>query len=218
MPNKTEIRCFKRWILIKDKKEGEEISDDEKPTDAEIGNQIALGSQWTDEEDQLLVEKVQEFGTTNWVIIARFLNGRLGRQCRERWHNVLNPNIVRRDWTPEEDAFIIKMYKEHGSKWAQFSKMKPLEGRTVSQIKNRFYQSLKGKDFKWAKDITDGDQHNPKPKCVNKRIEKAEQKGIKTSKTSFDEAEPCSKMLKPPSVVSSSVKSTKYQSSQRQLS
>lgn len=75
---------------------------------------------------------MNEFGTQNWVIIARFLNGRLGRQCRERWHNVLNPNIVRRDWTKEEDSFIIEMFKVHGSKWAHFSKMEPLLGRTVS--------------------------------------------------------------------------------------
>lgn len=87
----------------------------------------------------LLKEKVAEFGTQNWVIIARFLKGRLGRQCRERWHNVLNPEIVRREWTREEDQFIIRMQAEIGSKWAQISKMDMLLGRTVSQIKNRFY-------------------------------------------------------------------------------
>ena len=91
-----------------------------------------MGSQWTGVEDKLLVQKVNEFGTQNWVIIARFLKGRLGRQCRERWHNVLNPTIVRRDWTEEEDDFILKMYQEFGSKWAKFSKMEPLVGRTVS--------------------------------------------------------------------------------------
>ena len=33
-----------------------------------------------------------------------------------------------------------------GSKWAKMSKMKPLFGRTVSHIKNRFYQNLNGRD------------------------------------------------------------------------
>lgn len=87
MPQKTEIRCFKRWIVIKDKEPGEEVADEEEEietqaqaiTDAEKGNQISLGSQWTPVEDKLLVEKVNEFGTQNWVIIARFMNGRLGR-------------------------------------------------------------------------------------------------------------------------------------------
>lgn len=80
----------------------------------------------------MLKTKVEEFGTQNWVIIARFLKGRLGRQCRERWHNVLNPEIVRREWTKSEDMFIISMQASIGSKWAQISKMKPLLGRTVS--------------------------------------------------------------------------------------
>ena len=66
------------------------------------------------------------------MIIARYLPGRLGRQCRERWHNVLDPNIVRREWTKEEDSFIIEMHEKIGSKWSQISKMEPLLGRTVS--------------------------------------------------------------------------------------
>jgi hypothetical protein len=41
-----------------------------------VGN---TSSQWTAEEDELLQEKVTKFGTQNWVIIARFLKGRLGR-------------------------------------------------------------------------------------------------------------------------------------------
>lgn len=135
MPNKTEIRCFKRWLELSEQKTSE-------PKDTEVHK----GSAWTPEEDILLKQKVEEFGTQNWVIIARFLNGRLGRQCRERWHNVLNPEIVRKEWTKEEDAFIVRMQAEVGSKWAMISKMDQMMGRTVSQIKNRFYQSLKGKD------------------------------------------------------------------------
>ena len=59
----------------------------------------------------------------------------------------MNPEIVRREWTKEEDEFILRMQLEIGSKWAQISKLEPLLGRTVSQIKNRFYQSLKGKNL-----------------------------------------------------------------------
>jgi hypothetical protein len=44
--------------------------------------------------------------------------GRLSRQCRERWHNVLDPNIVRKPWTRAEDLFILEMHKKIGSKWA----------------------------------------------------------------------------------------------------
>jgi hypothetical protein len=94
-----------------------------------------------------LSEKVKLYGTQNWVVIARYLPGRLGRQCRERWHNVIDPSIVRREWTQEEDLFIIVQFNQIGSRWSQISKMEPLIGRTVSQIKNRYYQNLKGKDI-----------------------------------------------------------------------
>lgn len=43
------------------------------------------------------------------------------------------------------------MHFEIGSKWSQISKMEPLLGRTVSQIKNRFYQNLKNKDVSQIK-------------------------------------------------------------------
>lgn len=43
------------------------------------------------------------------------------------------------------------MHQKIGSKWSQISKMEPLIGRTVSQIKNRYYQNLKDKDISLIK-------------------------------------------------------------------
>lgn len=40
--------------------------------------------------------------------------------------------------------------------------MEPLLGRTVSQIKNRYYQNLKGKDLDSIKYILDDEQLSPK--------------------------------------------------------
>ncbi len=37
--------------------------------------------------------------------------GRIGKQCRERWHNHLNPNIKKERWTDEEDLAIIEAHK-----------------------------------------------------------------------------------------------------------
>lgn len=88
MPNKTEIRCFKRWTFFKQK---EKASGTEKELVKDnIGD---LNSQWNLKEDEILEEQVKIHGHQNWVIIAKSLPGRLGRQCRERWHNVLSPFI-----------------------------------------------------------------------------------------------------------------------------
>ena len=41
--------------------------------------------------------------------------------------------------------------------------MEPLLGRTVSQIKNRYYQNLKGKDLDKIKYIVDDENENDTP-------------------------------------------------------
>ena len=40
-----------------------------------------------------LVKLVEQFGLRKWSYIAQMLPGRVGKQCRERWHNHLRPNI-----------------------------------------------------------------------------------------------------------------------------
>lgn len=58
---------------------------------------------WTVEEDLKLIENVKKYGARNWSQIAKALPGRIGKQCRERWHNHLNPEIIKEKWTEEED-------------------------------------------------------------------------------------------------------------------
>ncbi|EGB01802.1 hypothetical protein AURANDRAFT_9999, partial [Aureococcus anophagefferens] len=46
---------------------------------------------WAPEEDALVVELVERHGPKKWSTIAAHLPGRVSKQCRERWHNVLDP-------------------------------------------------------------------------------------------------------------------------------
>jgi hypothetical protein len=48
---------------------------------------------WTKEEDLKLIELVNKFGPEKWSNISSYLPGRLGKQCRERWYNHLNPEV-----------------------------------------------------------------------------------------------------------------------------
>jgi len=41
-------------------------------------------------------------GARKWAHIAQQLPRRNGKQCRERWHNHLDPSICREEWTPGE--------------------------------------------------------------------------------------------------------------------
>ncbi|ORX97743.1 Homeodomain-like protein, partial [Basidiobolus meristosporus CBS 931.73] len=98
---------------------------------------------WTPEEDKKLVELVRELGAEKWVLIASRLSSRTGKQCRERWHNHLDPRIDKSPFTPEEEDLIFRLYAQMGSKWAEMSKLMP--GRPDNAIKNYFNTTMQRK-------------------------------------------------------------------------
>jgi hypothetical protein len=91
---------------------------------------------WTESEDRILEDKVAEHGTGNWTVIASFISGRTGKQCRERWVNQFEPSLSKSMWTNCEDAILVTAHRHLGNAWAKIAQYLP--GRSCNSVKNRW--------------------------------------------------------------------------------
>jgi hypothetical protein len=98
---------------------------------------------WSEAEDAAIREIVAEIGDKNWHTVSQLMQrrfkirGRSSKQCRERWHNHLDPQISKEPWSREEECLLYKLHKEHGNRWAIIAEK--IDGRSDNQVKNHFY-------------------------------------------------------------------------------
>ncbi|CAG9310311.1 unnamed protein product [Blepharisma stoltei] len=102
---------------------------------------------WSQEEDDAIQDLVDEFGDKNWILIAEKLvekfqiQGRTGKQCRERWHNHIDPGLKKAGWTKEEENILFQKQKIFGNRWSEIARYLP--GRSDNSIKNQFYSTVR---------------------------------------------------------------------------
>ncbi|CAG9321063.1 unnamed protein product [Blepharisma stoltei] len=102
---------------------------------------------WNQMEDSAIQNLVEEFGEKNWILISEKLaekygiTDRTGKQCRERWHNHINPKLKKGAWSKEEERILFRQQMLYGNRWSEIGKHLP--GRSDNSIKNQFYSAIR---------------------------------------------------------------------------
>ncbi len=74
---------------------------------------------WSFFEDLVLgISLTKIYGEKKWSKAANHLPGRTDIQCRERWCNILDPNLKEAEWTEDEDCKLLNLYDKFGKKWS----------------------------------------------------------------------------------------------------
>jgi hypothetical protein len=128
VPRRTAQQCMSRWLRAL--KQGEVKKD------------------WDPIEDEVIKNFVLNSGDPSkvvWTEIAQKLEGRIGKQCRERWFFHLDPNIKRTPFDEEEDRRLFEAQRALGNKWSEIARLLP--GRNENSVKNRWNSVARRKWF-----------------------------------------------------------------------
>jgi hypothetical protein len=160
---RTDVQCLHRWNKV-------------------LRPGLVKGP-WTKEEDDTIRHCIAS-GVTKWSEIAARIPGRIGKQCRERWFNHLDPNIKKGGWSEEEDRMLVELQARVGNKWCEIARNLP--GRSENAVKNRWNSAMRRK---WQVKNGKGDAKKQTPLAIAasaaaeaKREKKAQMDAAKVEK------------------------------------
>ena len=104
---------------------------------------------FTPTEDEIIKSLARTDCENDWSFIAKSLERRTARQCRDRWNNYLNPYLNNKEWLQDEDELLLKLYKQKGPQWKSFSMI--FNGRSINNVRNRCFKLVRKSQKKHSK-------------------------------------------------------------------
>ncbi|XP_045145222.1 snRNA-activating protein complex subunit 4 isoform X2 [Echinops telfairi] len=108
-------------------------------------NRALKRREWTEEEDCMLTQLVQEMRVGSHIPYRRivyYMEGRDSMQLIYRWTKSLDPSLRKGCWTPEEDAKLLQAVAKHGEHdWFKIREEVP--GRSDAQCRDRYLRRLR---------------------------------------------------------------------------
>ena len=90
---------------------------------------------WHEDEDRKLLALIDIYGAHDWVIVSSRLSTRSPKQCRERYHQVIKPDLNRSPISDAEGRYILQMVAQVGTRWAMISRSLK-NNRSDNSVKN----------------------------------------------------------------------------------
>ncbi|KAG5952756.1 hypothetical protein E4U57_005834 [Claviceps arundinis] len=106
---------------------------------------------WSPSEDYLLMCMVKGKGAHDWEEISTTVGRRSAKQCRERWHQNINPQLNHSPITREEGEVILDWVAQKGPQWAEIGRY--LQNRSDNAVKN-WYNAMIRRSERSQKAVT----------------------------------------------------------------
>lgn len=115
---RTDAQCRYRWIRV-------------------VNPQLKVGA-WNQEEDDLIC-RLRRGRIMTFVDIAKQMPGRRAESIRDRYQQVLDPNLRKDLWTDAEKAMLFALVNNLGHKWKAIVSHFP--GRSEASCRNTWYNA-----------------------------------------------------------------------------
>lgn len=102
LEGKNNSQCFHRWM--------------------KGINPLIKREKWSLDEDLTLSIALKIYVKNKWAKISGHIPFRTDIQCRERYCNILDPNLIGVQWNESEDLKLVRLVEEYGSKWSLIAK------------------------------------------------------------------------------------------------